>query len=44
MFSLQQNCKNGQNRFCLEARGVWGYREGVEAEGRNGPKNVCTYE
>jgi hypothetical protein len=24
MFSLQQNWRRGQNRFCLEARGVRG--------------------
>jgi hypothetical protein len=35
MSSLQQNWRKGQNKFCLEARGV-----GV----RNDPNNVCTYE
>jgi hypothetical protein len=24
MFSLQQNCRRGQNRLCLEAKGVGG--------------------
>jgi hypothetical protein len=47
MFSLQQNWRRGQNRFCLEASGVrergsgWGEQE---AGGRDGPNNVCTYE
>jgi hypothetical protein len=39
-FSLQQNWKREQNRFCLEAsegRG-WG------SVGRDVPNNVCTYE
>jgi hypothetical protein len=35
MFSLQQNWRKGQNRFCLEARGVGG---------RNDRNNLCTYE
>jgi hypothetical protein len=39
MSSLQQNCRRGQNRFFLEARGFKG-SEGVR--GRNGPNNVCT--
>jgi hypothetical protein len=34
MSSLQQNWRKGQNRFCLEVRGV----------GKNDPNNVCTYE
>jgi hypothetical protein len=43
MSSLQQNCRKGQNRFCLEVRGVGGKgkerreRDGAEAGGRNGP-------
>jgi hypothetical protein len=43
IFSLQQNWRRRQNRFCLEARGLRG-------EGRDGgrgeryPNNVCTYE
>jgi hypothetical protein len=37
MFSLQQNWRRGQNRFCLEA-GVGG------VEGRDGPNIVYTYE
>jgi hypothetical protein len=44
MFSLQQNWRRGQNRFCLEARGegIKGWREGTG--GRDGPNNVYTYE
>jgi hypothetical protein len=38
VFSLQQNWRRGQNRFCLEAREV-----GVD-RGRDGPNNVHTYE
>jgi hypothetical protein len=34
MFTLQQNWKKWQNRFCLEAGG---------AGERNGPNSVCTY-
>jgi hypothetical protein len=41
MLSLQQNWRRGQNRFCLEARGVSG---GQEAGGRDGPNNVYTFE
>jgi hypothetical protein len=33
MFSLQQNWRKGQNRFCLEAREVWGEKEGVAGSG-----------
>jgi hypothetical protein len=40
MFSLQQNRRRGQNRFCLEARGVGG----KEYRGRDGPSNIYTYE
>jgi hypothetical protein len=32
MFSLQQNWRRGQNRFCLEVRGM-GERKGVEGRG-----------
>jgi hypothetical protein len=39
IFSLQQNWRRGQNRFCLKVRGVAGERESRE---RDGPKNVCT--
>jgi hypothetical protein len=39
-FTLQQNWKKGQNRFCLEARGVGG-REMGWAGGRSDPNNVC---
>jgi hypothetical protein len=28
MFSLQQNWRRGQNRFCLEAKGMGGRRRG----------------
>jgi hypothetical protein len=44
MSSLQQNWRKGQNRFCLEARGVGVKGRGQEAKERNGPNNVCTYE
>jgi hypothetical protein len=43
MFSLQQNCRRGQNRFCLEVRGMGG-EQGVRGRGRTGPNNVCTCE
>jgi hypothetical protein len=43
MFSLQQNWRQGQNRFCLEARGLKGSQLGGEG-GRGGPNNVYTYE
>jgi hypothetical protein len=40
---LFKKWRKGQNRFCLEVRGV-----GEEAEGRgwgrNDPNNVCTYD
>jgi hypothetical protein len=42
MSSLQQNWRRGQNRFCLEARGV--EVEEQVAMGRDGPNNVCTYK
>jgi hypothetical protein len=42
--SLQQSWRKGQNRFCLEARGVGVKGRGQEAKERNGPNNVCTYE
>jgi hypothetical protein len=44
MFSLQENWRRGQNRFCLEVRGLG--REGKEDRvgGRDGPNNVYTYE
>jgi hypothetical protein len=44
MSSLQQSWRKGQNRFCLEARGVGVKGRGQEAKERNGPNNVCTYE
>jgi hypothetical protein len=42
MFSLQQNCRRGQNRFCLEVRGVG--KRGEGAGRRDGPNIVYTYE
>jgi hypothetical protein len=36
MSSLQQNWREGQNRFCLEQR--------VVLEGRNDPNKIGTYE
>jgi hypothetical protein len=44
MSSLQQNWRKGQNRFCLEARGVGDRGKGRRAGGRNDPSKVCTYE
>jgi hypothetical protein len=48
MFSLQQNQRTrGQNRFCLEERGlvVVGVEEGGrEAWGRGNPNNEYTYK
>jgi hypothetical protein len=41
--SLQQNWRRGQNRFCLEVRGMGGEKE-EGAAGRGGPNNVYTYE
>jgi hypothetical protein len=47
MFSLQQNWRRGQNRFCLEVRGV-GEREreeqGMGEGGERCSNNVCTHE
>jgi hypothetical protein len=40
MFSLQQNWRRGQNRFCLEVRGMGGRGKGQRAGGRNDPNNV----
>jgi hypothetical protein len=37
MSSFQQNWRKGQNRFCLEARGVGQRGKGWVAGGRNGP-------
>jgi hypothetical protein len=37
MFSLQQNWRRGQNRFCLEAREVGGEGEG-RVRGQRWPK------
>jgi hypothetical protein len=44
MFSLQQNWRRRQNRFCLEVRSVGGKDRGQGAVGRDGPNNVCTKE
>jgi hypothetical protein len=44
MSSLQQNWRKGQNRFCLEERGVGRKERRQEAGWRDGPNNVCTYE
>jgi hypothetical protein len=44
MSSLQQNWRKGQNRFCLEVRGVGKRGRGQGAGRRNGPNNVWTYE
>jgi hypothetical protein len=46
MFSLQQNWRRGQNRFCLEVKGVEEEEkgEGEGGEGSDGPNNVYTYE
>jgi hypothetical protein len=41
VLSLQKNWRKGQNRFCLEARGV---KEREGAGGKNDPNSVCTYE
>jgi hypothetical protein len=44
MFSLQQNWRRGQNRFCLEVRGVGRRRKGVGGRRNHGPNNVYAYE
>jgi hypothetical protein len=44
MSSLQQNWRKGQNRFCLEAKGVGGRGTRWGRRGRNRPNNVCTYK
>jgi hypothetical protein len=44
MSSLQQNWRRGQNRFCLEARGMGRRGKKRRAGGRNDPNDVCTYE
>jgi hypothetical protein len=43
MSSPQQNWRKGQNRFCLEERGMGGKRV-VRGWGENGTNNVCPYE
>jgi biotin-(acetyl-CoA carboxylase) ligase len=40
MFTLQQNWRIGQNKFCLEAKQVAGRGRRGRVEGRNGPNNV----
>jgi hypothetical protein len=45
MCCIQQKWRRGQNRFCLEARGMKGRRRGDRGEGeRDGSSNVYTYE
>jgi hypothetical protein len=44
MSTLQQNCRKGQNRFCLKVRGVGKRGMGRRARGSNDPNNVCTCE
>jgi hypothetical protein len=44
MSTLEQKWRKGQNRFCLEVKGVEGGEKGQGLERRNGPNNVCTYE
>jgi hypothetical protein len=44
MSTPQENWRRGKNRFCLEARGIRRRGKGWEAEGRNDPNIVCTYE
>jgi hypothetical protein len=36
MFTLQQNWRRGQKRFCLEVRGVRGWERGVKGVGERG--------
>jgi hypothetical protein len=43
IFSPQQNWRIGQNKFCLEKRGV-GKGRGGRRRRENGPNNVYTYE
>jgi hypothetical protein len=42
--SLQKNWRRGQNKFCLELRGVGERGKGWGAGETNGPNNVYTYE
>jgi hypothetical protein len=44
MSSLQQNCRKGLNRFCLEMRGGGEEREEVGGRGEKCPNNEGTYE
>jgi hypothetical protein len=43
MSFLQQNWRRGQNRFCLEARGMEGEREGAGDMRERRPKTMYTY-
>jgi hypothetical protein len=43
LFSLQQNWRRWQNRFCWEARGVGGEGGSRGPVGRDGPNNVCMH-
>jgi hypothetical protein len=43
MFSLQQNLRRGQNRFCLEVRGIRGEDVDWVSRGRDRPNNVYTH-
>jgi hypothetical protein len=43
MSSLQQNWTRGENRFCLEARGVYEEKRG-RGQGERCPNNACIYE
>jgi hypothetical protein len=40
----QENYRRGQNKFCLEARGVGEKGREQGAVWRNGPNNVYIYE
>jgi hypothetical protein len=42
MSSLQQNWRKGQNRFCLEVRGV-GEREGAGGQGGEMAQTMYTH-
>jgi hypothetical protein len=44
MSPLQQNRRKGQNRFCLEERGVKGRGRRWGAGGKNDPNNIYTYD
>jgi hypothetical protein len=44
MSSLQQNWQKGQNRFCVEEKGVGGKWRVQQTGGRNDPNNICAFE